>query len=158
MCPGWTKSSDLVAGSTTVFIVVALSAAEIPVHTPFFASTDTVKAVENFEVFFLTIKGIFNSSNRLPIIGMQINPLACRVIKLIASVVTFSAAMVRSPSFSLSLSSTMIINLPAFISSIASRILAIAMSPPIDKQRFRFNIILPGSHAPAKNQQLCPVG
>ncbi len=64
ICPGRARSSGLVFGSIIVFIVLALSAAEMPVVTPRFASTETVKAVENFEVFSLTIMGIFNSSNR----------------------------------------------------------------------------------------------
>ncbi|MBA7712915.1 hypothetical protein ES703_121908 [subsurface metagenome] len=127
MCPGRARSSALVVGSIIAFIVSALSAAEIPVLTLCLASTDTVKAVENFEVFSPTIRGTLNSSNRLPIIGMQINPLACKVIKLIASEVTFSAARARSPSFSLSSSSIMIMNLPAFISSIASEMIDIPM-------------------------------
>ena len=82
-----------------------------------------VKAVENLEVFSRTINGILSSSNRLPITGKQINPLACLAIKLIASAVTFSAARAKSPSFSLLSSSTIITNLPAFISSMASAML-----------------------------------
>src|SRR6476620_5482135 len=45
-------------------------------------------------------------------------------MKLIASGVTFSAAIVRSPSFSRSSSSTTMIICPAWIASIASSILA----------------------------------
>ena len=133
ICPGRAKSSGLIAGSITAFTVSALSAAEIPVLTLRLASTDTVKAVENFEVFSITIIGILSSSSRWPIIGMQTNPRPCNVIKLIASAVTFSAARDRSPSFSLSSSSTMITNLPAFISSIASVMLDNPILTPIQK-------------------------
>ena len=48
--PGRAMSSGFVAGLIIVFIVVALSWADIPVVTPCLASMETVKAVENREV------------------------------------------------------------------------------------------------------------
>src|SRR3954447_18386301 len=54
----------------------------------------------------------------------QISPRACVAMKLIASGVTNCAAIVRSPSFSRSSSSTTTTNRPARISSIASSTLA----------------------------------
>jgi hypothetical protein len=53
-----------------------------------------------------TCSGISSSSSRSPVIGMQMRPRPCVAMKLIASGVTFSAAIVRSPSFSRSSSST----------------------------------------------------
>ena len=132
-CPGRAISSGLVAGSTTAFIVSALSCTEMPVVTLCLASMDTVKAVQNSEVLLLTIRGISNSSSRSPVMGRQISPLACWAIKLIASGVTFSAAKTRSPSFSLASSSTTMTNLPDLMSLIASSILDNPMLFPLQE-------------------------
>ena len=51
MCPGLVKSEGLQERSTAIRIVVARSAAEIPVVTSRAASMDTVKAVPNGAVF-----------------------------------------------------------------------------------------------------------
>lgn len=58
-CPGLTMSSAVVSAATAVRIVVARSAVEIPVVTPFLASMEIVKAVPKRERFSLslTIKG-----------------------------------------------------------------------------------------------------
>src|SRR5207248_1039245 len=58
-------------------------------------------------------------SNRSSVIARQTNPRPCFAMKLIASGVTFSAAKVKSPSFSRSSSSTTTIMCPRRISSIA---------------------------------------
>ena len=144
----------MVFGSIIVLTVCALSATEIPVLVPCLASTDTVKAVVNLEVLSLTIIGIFSSSSRSPITGMQIKPLPFTAIKFIASGVTFSAAMARSPSFSLSSSSTIMTNLPAFISLIASSMLANPIITPLNLAQ----INSPRSHAPVRTQRLYPHG
>src|ERR1700722_10389679 len=80
----------------------------------------TQKAVSNRELFCETISGILSSSSRSGTIARQINPRPCRAMKLIASGVIFSAAMVRSPSFSRSSSSTTITILPARMAAMAS--------------------------------------
>ncbi len=115
-------------GSISTFTVVARSRAEMPVVTLCLASTDTVKALSNGEVFSLTINGILSSSSLFPFIGMQINPRACLAIKLIASGVIFPAAIIMSPSFSRPSSSTTMRNLPPLRFSIASGMVASAIS------------------------------
>ena len=75
-------------------------------------------------VFSLTISGISSSSSRSGVIDRQIRPRPYRAMKLIASGVTFSAAIVRSPSFSRSSSSTTMIIRPARMASTASSIRA----------------------------------
>jgi hypothetical protein len=108
-------------------MVCALSAAEMPVVTPFFASMDTVKAVLNGDVLFETMGDSRNWSHFWAVKVRQIKPRPYFAMKLIASGVTSSAAMVRSPSFSRSSSSTRITILPRFISSIAASIFAIGI-------------------------------
>ena len=71
-------------------------------------------------VFCDTISGISSSSSRSGVIDRQISPRPYRAMKLIASGVTFSAAIVRSPSFSRSSSSTTMIIRPARMASTAS--------------------------------------
>ncbi len=88
------------------WMVWARSAAEIPVVTPSAASMDSVKAVPNREVFLDDICGRCRASQISALSGRQIRPRACLAMKLMTSGVTFSAAMVRSPSFSRSSSST----------------------------------------------------
>ena len=67
-----------------------------------------------------TIGGKPNSSQRFPLNGTQISPRASRAIKLMASGVTRSAAITRSPSFSRFSSSTTMTNFPERKSSIAA--------------------------------------
>ena len=92
--------------------MVARSAAEIPVVTPSAASIETVKLVVNCASFLSTIKGNFKISQRSADIGIQIRPRPCVAMKLMASGVTFSAAIMKSPSFSRSSSSIRITILP----------------------------------------------
>ena len=99
--------------------VVARSAAEMPVVVPCPASTETVNAVRCDSVLSATISGSCSSSRRSPSIGMQITPLVWRTMKPIVSGVIFSAAMMRSPSFSRSSSSTTITSSPRAIAAIA---------------------------------------
>ena len=108
MWPGRAKSSGRASAAISLRTVVARSAAEMPVVTSCTASTDTVNAVRCDSVLLLTMSGSCSASRRSPSIGMQMTPLVCRTKKPIASGVIFSAAMMRSPSFSRSSSSTTI--------------------------------------------------
>ena len=103
-------------------MVVALSWADIPVVTPCLASIEIVKAVPNLASLFSTIIGRLSSATLSGVRERHISPLPYFVIKFIASGVVFSAAIIRSPSFSLSSSSTRMIILPFLMSSIASSI------------------------------------
>src|SRR3954468_12839364 len=118
-CPGRARSRGLVVGSIAVSTVTARSAAEIPVVTPCLASMGTQKAVPNEVVFELTASGSSSSSSRSPSIDRQIWPRPYLAMKLITSGVTFSAAIVRSPSFSRSSSSTTMIMRPSRMASMA---------------------------------------
>ena len=135
MWPGRTKSSGLVLGLTTVRTVVARSAAEMPVVTPRRASIETMNAVPKGEVLSIssTMGGICNSARRSEVSDKQMSPRPYLVIKLIASGVTFSAAMVKSPSFSRSSSSTRMTIFPCRMSSMASSIVwtGIPLTPPL---------------------------
>src|SRR5919106_982535 len=99
-CPGRTRSPGLASGATATWIVLARSAAEIPVVTPDAASIETVKAVPKGEVFSCTINGRFSLRIRSSVIERQISPRPCVAMKLMVREVTFSAAITRSPSFS----------------------------------------------------------
>ena len=87
-------------------MVAARSAAEMPVVVTWRASTDTVKAVRLDSVLAATIGGSSSSSRRSPSIGRQITPDVWLRKKAILSGVAYSAATMRSPSFSRSASST----------------------------------------------------
>ena len=87
-------------------MVRARSAAEMPVVTPVAASMDTVKLVRMLDPLRSTMEGKFNCWQRASVKVRQINPRPCFAIKLICSAVANSAAKTRSPSFSLSSSST----------------------------------------------------
>ena len=118
--PGVAISSGVQSSFMTVSMVVALSWAEMPVVTPRRASMDTVNAVPNRLVFFDAIMGRPSLSTMEPSRARQMSPLPYFAMKFMASGVTFSAAMHRSPSFSLSSSSTRMTILPSFMSCIAS--------------------------------------
>ena len=60
-----------------------LSAADIPVVTPSFASIETVKAVKSFFILLGFIKGSSNSSILSLVNAKQISPLPCFAIKFI---------------------------------------------------------------------------
>jgi hypothetical protein len=70
-------------------------------------------------VFSATIIGSCSSSSRVPSSGMQITPLVWRTMNASVSAVVFSAAMIRSPSFSRLASSTTTTASPRAIASIA---------------------------------------
>ena len=121
ICPGRPKSSGLVSGFTSALIVLARSNTEIPVVQPSpLRSIETVNWVWCSTVLFSTIISKPNSLQRFSNKGAQSKPRPCWVIKLIISGVTFSAAAIKSPSFSRFSSSTTMTIFPCLISSIAS--------------------------------------
>ena len=125
--PGVTRSSGRTSSATAARMVRARSAAEMPVVTPLRASMDTVKLVPNLEPLRCVMSGRSSLSTRLGPSGRQMRPRAYFAMKLMASGVTCSAAMVMSPSFSRSSSSTRMIIRPCRISSTASSTLQIAI-------------------------------
>src|SRR5450756_49286 len=118
-CPGRARSDGRVAGSIAVLMVCERSYAEIPVVTPSRASIASQNAVPYCDVFSLVMGPMRRWSSRSSVMARQTSPRPCLAMKLIASGVTFSAASVRSPSFSRSSSSITTIIRPARISSIA---------------------------------------
>ena len=100
--------------------VAARSAAEIPVVVRSLASMLTQNAVSNRELLLGTMSGISSSSSRSGVIARQIKPRPYFAMKLMASGVIFSAAMVRSPSFSRSSSSATMTISPARMAAMAS--------------------------------------
>src|SRR6266849_10885137 len=101
-------------------MVAARSYADAPVVVRSLASMLTLNAVPSRLVLRSTIGAIPSSSRRRANTGIQTSPDPWRVMKLMCSGVTSSAATTRSPSFSRSSSSTTITNLPAAKSEIAS--------------------------------------
>ena len=75
MWPGLTKSLATAAESASFLIVVARSAAEMPVLTPSLASTVTVNAVRMLSVFCVVISGSWSRSRSSPRIEAQMTPL-----------------------------------------------------------------------------------
>ena len=121
ICPGRPRSDGLVFGSASAKIVSARSYMETPVvHFPPNLSTVIVKGVPSKEVLLATCISSSNSWQRSSVIGAHNTPRPFFNMKLIFSGVTFSAAMIKSPSFSRSSSSTTIKNFPSRKSSIAS--------------------------------------
>ena len=108
MCPGLVRSDGFASFFMAVNTVVALSAADIPVVTPSLASIETVNPVSKGDVLLLTIIGSCRASVFSPVNERHINPLAYLAMKLMISVVTFSAAIVRLSLNSRSSSSTRI--------------------------------------------------
>ena len=121
MCPGLTRSRAVVAGSMATRIVIARSGAETPVATCL-ASIGTHIGVSRRDELSDTASGISSASSRSGVIARQSSPRAWVIMKLTASGVTRSAAIVRSPSFSRSSSSTTTIIPPARIAASASSI------------------------------------
>src|SRR5712691_1769489 len=124
MCPGFTRSREFVLGSARTLIVRARSPALMPVVTPSRASTLTVNAVPSLASLRETICGRSSSCNRSAVIGTQMTPLAYLRMNATCSGPASSAAIVRSPSFSRSSSSTTMTIFPRRMSSIASATVA----------------------------------
>ena len=136
--PGFLRSSGPVFSSMRTSTVRARSWAEIPVVVPSRASTETVNAVPNLSWLFSTMRSRPSRWARSLESGAQMRPRPCVAIKLTASGVQCSAAMIRSPSFSRSSLSTRMIILPFRISSIISwmSFAFMACSPaPVDAEK-----------------------
>ncbi len=120
-CPGITRSSGPAPRETATRMVSDRSRAEMPVVVPWRASTLTVNAVWWRAWLSAVIIGSPSWATRSSVIDRQMRPRPSRAMKLIASGVTRSAAIVRSPSFSRSSSSTRMTMRPARIASMAAR-------------------------------------
>src|SRR6516225_1924737 len=132
MCPGRAKSAALEVGLASPRMVAARSAEDTPVVVPARRSTDTVKAVRCDSLLTGTICGSSSRASPASSIGTQMMPLVCRIMKATASAVACSAAMMRSPSFSRSSSSTTITMRPARSSaSISPTELSGAVAGPV---------------------------
>mmetsp|Transcript_7950 Transcript_7950/g.26412 ORF Transcript_7950/g.26412 Transcript_7950/m.26412 type:complete len:287 (-) Transcript_7950:120-980(-) len=125
MCPGRRRSAAVVRLLASARTVCERSAAEMPVVDAS-KSHVTVNAVDIVSVLLVggTISGSSNASARSSSIDTHTTPDVCRTMKAIASGVTRSAAIIRSPSFSRSSSSNTTTNRPAAISANASGMLA----------------------------------
>src|SRR5687768_15780243 len=106
----------------------------MPVVVPWRKSTDTVKAVRWLSVLSCTIRGRSSCSQRSAVSGMQMTPEVWRRKNAIASGVANSAAMMRSPSFSRSSSSTTTTISPRPMAATASSIFASGTSPSLPLQ------------------------
>ena len=100
MCPGVHRSAGPASSAMAARMVSARSDAEMPVVTFLTPSIETVNAVPKGAVLSLTIMVRPSCSTLSSVSGRQIRPLPHVAMKLMASGVTSSAAMVRSPSFS----------------------------------------------------------
>ena len=96
----------------------------MPVVVPWRTSTLTVNAVRMRSVLSATISGRSSSRARSAVIGAQMTPEVWRRKKAIFSGVATSAAMIRSPSFSRSSSSTTTTISPRPTAAMASSTLA----------------------------------
>ena len=97
-------------------MVLARSSALMPVVMSCVASTETVKSVLKLSRLSRTMRLRPRRVARSLVIGAQIRPRPKRIMKLMFSAVAFSAARIRSPSFSRSASSTTMTGLPARMS------------------------------------------
>ena len=120
MWPGCTRSDGLASRATATWMVRARSAAEMPVSTPSAASIDWVKLVPYRVPLRAAISGRSSWRQRSSVSVRQTRPRPCVTMKLMASGVTNSAAMTRSPSFSRSSSSTRMTMRPARSSAMIS--------------------------------------
>ena len=120
ICPGRPKVAEVELGSANAWMVAARSWADTPVVQPSSLSMVTVKGVPNIEVLLLTCLSSSNSAQRSSVIGAHNTPRPSFSMKFTFSGVIFSAAIMKSPSFSRSSSSTTMINLPSRKSAIAS--------------------------------------
>ena len=112
MWPGCTRSSGTAVGDDMTSIVLARSAALMPLPMPCAASTLTWKSVRKLSRFCCTMRSMPSCCSRSPVVGTQINPRPNLAMKFTAAGVTCWPAMTRSPSFSRSASSTTMTILP----------------------------------------------
>mmetsp|Transcript_31565 Transcript_31565/g.75014 ORF Transcript_31565/g.75014 Transcript_31565/m.75014 type:complete len:221 (-) Transcript_31565:129-791(-) len=120
MWPGRERSEGSVLASARARSVAARSAAEMPVVMPALRSVETVNAVHLASSFLATMSGSRSASARAPSIAQQITPDEYLIMKARVALVAFSAAMMKSPSFSRSSSSTTHTTSPRPIAAMAS--------------------------------------
>ncbi len=160
--PGRTKSEGSWRPLASIRRVVARSAAEMPVVTPWAgdASTETVKAVRIDSVLWATICGSSRRSSSSSSMGAQIRPRHSLIMKATISGVAFSAAMTRSPSFSRSSSSTTTTGRPAAMSRIACSTGSRARSSASHIGRVLMRGLLPerGRCGSGATSRACPTG
>src|SRR5680860_18963 len=130
MWPGRARSCGRAPGSISVPTVCARSAAEMPVVVPLRASTEIVNAVPMGSDSPGAISGRFSSWSRAASSGTQMIPEQCLTMKAMLCGVAFSAAMMRSPSFSRFSSSTTMTMPPARRSSSAASMASKPMPGP----------------------------
>ena len=121
MCPGRPNVSGVASGSASARMVLARSCMLTPVEHPSSLSTVTVKGVPEYRRVVVHLFGkpqLFAAFHRDW--HAEHATRAFLSMKFTCSGVIFSAATMRSPSFSRSSSSTTIMNLPSRKSSIAS--------------------------------------
>src|SRR5918992_5829288 len=135
MCPGRARSRARARSSMRVSTVLVRSAADIPVVVPWHASTETVNAVPMGSESPGAMSGSWSSSRRARSRGTQMIPEQWRTMNAMCRGVAFAAANIRSPSFSLSSSSTTTTMRPAAMSLIASsmesKVMSWVLSAPI---------------------------
>ena len=122
MWPGLPNVAGVEVGSAKARMVAARSWMDTPVEHPSNLSTVTVNGVPKMEVLLLTCFSSSSSAQRFKVIGTHNTPRPSFNMKFTASGVIFSAAMIKSPSFSRSSSSTTMRNLPSRKSLMASSI------------------------------------
>ena len=120
ICPGRANDLNVSFGSDNPRSVAARSAALIPVVVPSMMSTVSVNAVRWLSVFCSTISGRRKSSQRSSVNGAHTTPVEYRTMNASFSAEANSAAMMKSPSFSRSSSSTMTTISPRAIAAITS--------------------------------------
>ena len=100
MWPGRVKSEAPTLPLARLRTVSVRSSAEMPVVVPCLKSTLTVKAVVWAESLSATIGARFSRLASARVIGVQTMPEVWRTMKAIFSGVQWTAATIRSPSFS----------------------------------------------------------
>jgi len=109
--PGRAKSSPIASSSQKTSTVLERSKAETPVVVPRMGVDGLSHRRACLDVFSLVIIGTRSSCRRSSVVGIHGTPRPWVIMKFIASGVHFSPAMMRSPSFSRSGSSTTMIHL-----------------------------------------------
>ena len=121
-CPGRPKSVGLALGFARWRIVSARSCIDTPVVHPSSLSMVTVNGVPSIDVLSSTCIVSPSCLHRSLVTGVHSTPLPSLIMKFTFSSVIASAAIMKSPSFSRSSSSTTITNSPLRNCSMASSI------------------------------------
>ena len=119
-CPGRVRSVACVSALPRVRMVIARSEAEMPVVMTSRESTVTAYAVPLRSSFTIVMGGRWRRSRSSPVMPTQMYPLVYRIMNAVRSAVAFSAAKMRSPSFSRPSSSTTITAWPSAMALMAS--------------------------------------